>query len=341
MTSQILDAHPGEHDLPAVTRHFASASADMLGAILDQSLDCIKLIGPTGRLDFMNRNGRCAMEIEDFAAVAGRHWWELWPEEAQPLIREAVEHARAGRNFRFEAFCPTAKGSPRWWEVSVSPLMAGDGSLQGIVSVSRDVTERIAARELRETAAAEMRHRLQNAYTLAGAIVQACARGSAERESFAQEILGRLEQLSVAQSLLLEHDGRERLTLATLVERLLEPFRGTHCTIDLAPLPDLPLAEDEVRVLALTVGELSTNSNKYGALRHGGSIALEAELQQGALRLHWSERSAGPPATGVRGQGSGHRLIERALRSRGGRLDLDWRDDGPEATVTLPLGGAR
>jgi PAS domain S-box-containing protein len=337
MTDLSFDTQTAERELPELVNHFASASADMLGAILDQSLDCIKLIGPTGRLDFMNRNGRCAMEIDDFAAVAGRNWWELWPEEAQPLIREAVEHARNGRNFRFEAFCPTARGAPRWWEVAVSPLKASDGTLRGIVSVSRDVTERVAALELRETAAAEMRHRLQNAYTLAGAIVQASARGSPEREAFAKDILTRLEQLGAAQSLLLEQEGNGELTLGTLVERLTLPFRGHHCAIDFGPLPSVPLGEQEVRVLALAVGELSTNSNKYGALRHGGSIAIAAELKEKTLQLTWRETTSGPSPNVRREPGSGHRLIERALRSCGGRLDIDWRSDGLQAIIALPL----
>jgi hypothetical protein len=88
---------PRTRNLPDIARHFESASADMLGAILAQSMDCIKVISPTGQLDFMNRNGRCAMEIEDFSLVAGRNWEELWPEEFRPVIRDAVDRAARGK----------------------------------------------------------------------------------------------------------------------------------------------------------------------------------------------------------------------------------------------------
>lgn len=71
-------------DFPDIVSSFQSASNDMLAAILDQSADCIKVIGPTGSLDFMNRNGRCAMGIDDFALVAGKDWWDLWPERRNP-----------------------------------------------------------------------------------------------------------------------------------------------------------------------------------------------------------------------------------------------------------------
>ena len=72
---------------------------------------------------------------------------------------------------RFEAFCPTAKGEPRWWDVTVSPLRDEHGELRGLISISRDVSADVRARELRETTAAEMKHRLRNAYALTSAIV--------------------------------------------------------------------------------------------------------------------------------------------------------------------------
>ena len=160
-------------DFPTIVNSFHSASNDMLAAILDQSADCIKVIGPDGTLDFMNSNGRCAMGIDDFALVAGKNWWDLWPEEAQPLIRDAIAHARNGKNSRSKPFARTAKGDPKWWDVSVAPLRDEAGELKGLISVSRDISADIVARQLRETTAAEMKHRLQNAYALTSAIVMA------------------------------------------------------------------------------------------------------------------------------------------------------------------------
>ena len=60
---------------------------------------------------------------------------------------------------RFEAFCPTAKGSPRWWDVSVTPIRSDSTELFAILSVSRDVTAQRQAFESVETMAHEMRHR--------------------------------------------------------------------------------------------------------------------------------------------------------------------------------------
>lgn len=308
----------------------------MLAAVLDQSADCIKVIGPTGSLDFMNRNGRCAMGIDDFSVVAGKSWWELWPEEAQPAIRDAIARAQAGENSRFEAFCPTAKGDPRWWDVSVSPLRDEKGRLQGLISVSRDITASFTARELREATAAEMRHRLQNAYTLTAAIVMATARGSPEREEFAREIVDRFQRLGIAQSLLLDAGAIGNPTFDSLVRRLTEPFCGKICRLEIAPLPEVVLDERKVSTLALVLGEFSTNSNKYGALGHGGSIAIRGEIVGGVLTLHWSESADVPIEGHERDGAAGFTLIRRALASQKGSLDIAWRKDGLEITVLMP-----
>jgi PAS domain S-box-containing protein len=323
-------------DFPGIVNSFRDASNDMLAAILDQSADCIKVIGPDGTLDFMNRNGRCAMGIDDFALVAGKNWWDLWPEAAQPLIQEAVAKAQAGENSRFEAFCPTGKGEPRWWDVSVAPLRDETGALRGMISVSRDISGDIAARRLRETTAAEMRHRLQNAYALTSAIVLATARGVPEREAFAAEIVDRLQRLGIAQSLLLDGDALGTATLDTLVRRLTEPFCGDGASLEIAPLPDVALEETSIRTLALVLGEFSTNSNKYGALGHGGHIAIDGEVANNALLLRWRETSDRPVDVGERDGSSGLTLIRRTLEAHGGTIDMQWRSDGPDITVSLP-----
>ena len=322
--------------LPSLAESFSSASNEMLAAVLDQSVDCIKVIGPTGTLDFMNRNGRCAMGIDDFNAVAGKNWWDLWPAESQDLVRASIATACETGTARFEAFCPTAKGAPKWWDVTVSPLRDDTGELRGLISISRDVSADVRARELRETTTAEMKHRLRNAYALTSAIVTMSARGRDEYRDFAREIGQRLEQLGIAQMLLLDAGSLGKPTLAALVSRLTEPFCSDAGMLDIERLPDVALGEDQVRTLALVLGEFSTNSNKYGALGHGGRIAITAEVGDGVLTLHWAERSDRPVAAVPRDGGSGLALIRRALAAQRGSLDTDFRADALDLAVRLP-----
>src|SRR6478736_4944333 len=148
------------NDLPGLASAFSAASETMLAAILAQ-----------GTVDYMNRNGQCAMEIDDFCAVAGQSWSALWPEESRSLIEQSMKDARSGEPSRFEAFCPTAKGTPRWWDVSVSPLRRENGELDGFIATSRDVTDRVKQGALRDAMADEMRHRLRNNFVVVGSLL--------------------------------------------------------------------------------------------------------------------------------------------------------------------------
>jgi two-component sensor histidine kinase len=101
-------------------------------------------------------------------------------------------------------------------------------------------------------------------------------------------------------------------------------------------LPDIALDETRVRSLALALGEFSTNSNKYGALGHGGRIAIEGELASNVLHLRWRETSNRPVDTKERDGSSGLTLIRRTLAAHGGTLTIEWRPDGPDIAIALP-----
>jgi PAS domain S-box-containing protein len=120
----------------------------------ESSPDCVKILDLHGHLLSMNRNGQCVMEIHDFGGLCGAPWPSLWPRESHDSIQRALEAARSGAQGRFEAFCPTAKGTPKWWDVMVTPIFDSEGQIVRLLSVSRDVTAmRQAREELRGTAA--------------------------------------------------------------------------------------------------------------------------------------------------------------------------------------------
>ncbi|WP_164557748.1 PAS domain-containing protein [Massilia atriviolacea] len=126
---------------------------DLGAAMYESSPDCVKLLDKSGRIESMNKNGQCAMEIDDMTPLLGRSWSSLWPPEAVPTVLTALDDARRGGTGRFTAFCPTAKGTPRWWDVIVAPIFGADGKLQRVLAMSRDITGvRQAGQALRHSA---------------------------------------------------------------------------------------------------------------------------------------------------------------------------------------------
>ena len=112
-------------------------------SVLNSSPDCIKILDTEGRVQFMNDNGICLMEIDDFGKVKNNYWWDLWEEKNEQMIKDAVTKALSGERVQFQSMSNTAKGTPKWWDVIVAPILI-DGEtekVKRIISVSRDITD--------------------------------------------------------------------------------------------------------------------------------------------------------------------------------------------------------
>ncbi len=139
-----------------VTTDTAPDSGPFFLSVLNGSKDCIKILRRDGTLEFMNANGICLMEIDDFAPLKGKSWVSLWPQESRKILGDAIDDALQGRHSRFEALCPTAKGTLKYWDVTVSPVNGASG-VEWLVSISRDITERVLSARSLDTALQEQK----------------------------------------------------------------------------------------------------------------------------------------------------------------------------------------
>lgn len=127
------------HDRVVAERALAEKE-QLYRSVLEASADCIKILCPAGKVRLMNDPGLKLMELEDFSAIEGRFWWELWPCEIQAEVRNASIKATNGATVRFSGCCPTATGKPKWWDVVVTPIRGSNGEISGILSICRDCT---------------------------------------------------------------------------------------------------------------------------------------------------------------------------------------------------------
>ena len=118
-----------------------SKSPHISELIFESSPDCVKILDLAGQLLSMNANGQCAMEIGDFNSFSGKELWSLWPQESHQRIQAALHKARSGETGHFSSICPTAIGTPKWWDVLITPIRDQCGLIVKLLSVSRDITE--------------------------------------------------------------------------------------------------------------------------------------------------------------------------------------------------------
>ena len=115
------------------------ASFDTL--LFETSPDCVKLLDEAGNILAMNVNGRCVMEIDNFCDIAGLPWASLWPQDSRHKVHAALHAARQGGTGQFTSYCPTAKGTDKWWDVVVAAIPDTGSRAARFLSVSRDITD--------------------------------------------------------------------------------------------------------------------------------------------------------------------------------------------------------
>jgi PAS domain S-box-containing protein len=296
----ITDRKVGEEQL--------RASEQFNRSLMDGTADCIKVLDTDGRLVHMNTPGLCALEIEDFGSVCGQEWKAIWPADARGDIERSVTRAVGGEVSSFQAYFPTAKGTPKWWEITVSPVRDADGGqIVRLLAVSRDITERKRAEEqLRQFAAelseadrrkdeflATLAHELRNplAPIRNGLELIKLASGRAATVEKARSMMER----QVTQMVRLIDDlmdvsristgklelRKERVPLASVLNSAVETSRpliekmGHELTIT---LPEQPLMVDaDMTRLAQVFLNLLNNAAKYSD--RGGRIQLNVERQ--------------------------------------------------------------
>ncbi len=113
--------------------------------ILGSSRDCIVVLDLEGHTLELSPGGVESMEVSDVPAIIGLSWLRVWKGADNDAARAAVAAAREGGVGRFQGYCPTHTGKPRWWDVVISPLPGVDGQPERLVSVGRDITDNTLA----------------------------------------------------------------------------------------------------------------------------------------------------------------------------------------------------
>jgi PAS domain S-box-containing protein len=113
----------------------------IISCFYGSSEDCVKVIDTNNTLMSFNPNGLKVMEIDDPKDVLGKDWLTFWNGNIQAKATEALEKAKGGHLARFEGYCPTFKGTMKYWEVSIAPLYDEFQEVRWLLVTSRDATK--------------------------------------------------------------------------------------------------------------------------------------------------------------------------------------------------------
>lgn len=324
----------------AVAGEDLAAGGDFLRGILAGCGDCIKVLDLEGRLQFMSEGGKRVMEVENFAALQGCPWPDFWAGDGNLQATAAVASAKEGRTARFRNAANTAKGTPRYWDVQVSPIIGKDGKVASLLSISRDITEEWTAEERQrenverlQFLSEELTHRVKNTLATVLALATQTFKGDALKESRAI-FNGRIQTLSDAYNILTASSWTAT-TLQRVAESALAPFRSGAGRISISG-PHFEIQPQQALTLALAINELATNAAKYGALS-GVTGTVNLRWSTGTrLQLEWRE-SGGPAVVPPTRSGFGSRLIQTMLANDfKGEVRLEYAQSGVICRLEAP-----
>lgn len=122
---------------------------NVLKAIFDGEPECVKVLGPDGSLGQMNRAGLAFLEVADLAEARAIGLENFVVPEFRERFSEVNRRALAGEPGTLEFQLRGQNGTLRWLETHATALRDSEGRISGGLAVTRDVTGRREAENLR------------------------------------------------------------------------------------------------------------------------------------------------------------------------------------------------
>lgn len=188
--------------------------------------------------------------------------------------------------------------------------------------------------------ACEMLHRINNLMAAIQSINRQTLRTSVSAKDHSNTLAGRLNAMSVAQNLAVEHSS-EIVNLTDLIGKLAAPYqngpnRPPRVRCDGV---DLKMHETLATQVSLIFHELLTNAAKYGALSVGGGrIVIDCrDAAPGRFCVVWTE-IGGPPTARPDFAGFGTRFIHQVVEMQmKGTCGFHFRRAGLQVRLDFPL----
>ncbi|CAN5399553.1 HWE histidine kinase domain-containing protein [soil metagenome] len=306
-------------------------------SIVEASRDCIRVISADGFVEYMNAQGQALFEIDDFEGRnRSKYWPDMWPDESRSTVERALRRAMGGEASAFRAICPTAKGDPRWWDTTVSPIL-DEGRVIRVLATSRDVTGEMRSEVHRQLLVNELNHRVKNTLATIQSIASQSLRNAGVDLAVRGAFEGRLMAIAATHNVLTDENW-SAASLRQIIDGSVTPYRNNPSQLTISG-EDLLVSPKPAVVMALAFHELAINALKYGALSvAGGHVDIHWAVEGGdRLNIDWTERG-GPVVRPPERRGFGSRIVELALPGElGGQVDVDYRAEGLHCRISSPL----
>jgi PAS domain S-box-containing protein len=339
--SQRLQRHEVETRLTAVERMARSLeeSEARFRATFENAAVGVAHFSPDGRWLRVNRamSRILGWPAEELVATS---FQEITHPDDLAVELDKLEQLRAGKidSYSVERRTIRKDGATVWIRRTVSSVLTSQGSIDYLVSVVEDISERKSAEDEIRLLMREANHRAKNILSLVQVIARQTAASSPE--SFTERFTDRIQALAANQDLLVGHKW-QGVDMEDLVRAQLAHFADLIGPRIAVGGPKLHLNPAASQTLGLAIHELATNAGKYGALStDAGHVDIDWRLDGETLAMNWIERG-GPPVRQPEHEGFGTTVTSTmAKRTLDGDVRLDYAPSGVAWHLTCPATNA-
>lgn len=253
------------------------------------------------------------------------------PGELERLTKDATAAFSAGEATFQSRLRHNLPSGPRTFVVRAAYAPERETGKQRVIGVVYDISEQVHQERRLETIAQELRHRLKNMATLIGVI----AGRMWPRDKVYDDFVGRLRAMSASTDLMFGGVS-QAISLQTLLDKVIEPFRATGCDPFVTSGTAVDVPDKIAAGLALALHELATNAVKHGALRGpAGQVFISwKRVTADSVELTWRE-CGGPPISRPESSSFGMMLLTKGTLAPPSSIDIQFPEDGLVAKLHL------
>jgi PAS domain-containing protein len=101
-------------------------------AYLREISDGAILLNLEGRISFLNSAAVRTLSLREKESASGKSWWEVFPDDMEGLLRDALARTVQGEAIRFTTTLGDADTSGKRWDVLTSPVVNQEGEVESV-----------------------------------------------------------------------------------------------------------------------------------------------------------------------------------------------------------------
>jgi PAS domain S-box-containing protein len=320
-----------------------------LSALMENTTDSIWSTDIEGNILTFNSNFRKLFKkYYSIELAEGIRLYDHIPADESKLWETVNKKILRNERFSFEKVYEFPEKA-FYVEISVNPIISGDGSVMGASFFSRDITERKktensfkAALEEKEMLIKGIQYRVKNNMDIISSLFDKQIRHlKNETENILKENHGRLKSMTMTNEKLYQYENLNKINFKEYVADLVNDIFYSYGIKNGTIHPKLEIEDINVDIntaipLGLIINELVTNSVKYAFPQSKGTIKIKLKSSPDQLELTIADNGVGlPEDLDYKNTDTlGLQLVYDLVRQIDGENELD-RSHGTQFKITF------